>query len=199
VERRNEQVSRSPRCKPEAGPRALRTWADRHKLTGLVELRLDGHMIVLERNQAAIEKKLELAGCYVVVTNVPQQSLGGQQVHDSYVSLQKVERDFRQMKTGLLEVRPVFVRKESRTRGHVFCCMLALKLSREIERRLQAAFGTTDSDPHAVTLPDALAALSRLCLLNYTVNDKTSFTRLPKPDPRQTEILKALGVSLPAK
>jgi transposase len=199
VERRNEQVSRSPRCRPEAGPRALRVWVARHKLNGLVELRLDGRTVMLERNQAAIEKKLELAGCYVVVTDVPKQTLDGQKVHDSYVSLQKVERDFRQMKTGLLEVRPVFVRKETRTRGHVFCCMLALKLSREIERRLQAAFGTTDCDRHAVTLPDALAALSRLCLLNYTVNGTTSFTRLPKPDPRQAEILNALGVALPPK
>ena len=76
-----------------------------------------------------------------------------------------VERDFRALKTGLLEVRPVFVRKESRTRGHVFCSMLALKLSRKMERRLREAFGTKDSNPHAITLPDALRALSSLCLL----------------------------------
>jgi hypothetical protein len=54
------------------------------------------------------------------------------------LALQKVERDFRTMKTGLLEIRPVFVRKESRTRGHVFCSILALKLQREVERRLAA-------------------------------------------------------------
>ena len=101
------------------------------------------------------------------------------------MSLQRVERDFRQMKTGLLEVRPIFVRKESRTRGHVFCSLLALKLSREVERRLQAAFGTTDDDPHAITLPDALAALGRLCLLEERVDDETSVTRLPIPDARR--------------
>ena len=28
-----------------------------------------------------------------------------------------------QIVVGLLEVRPVWVRKESRTRGHVFCCL----------------------------------------------------------------------------
>ena len=107
--------------------------------------------------------------------------------------------DFRTLKTGLLEVRPVFVRKESRTRGQVFCCMLALKLARELERRLQAAFGTTDTDPHAVTLPDALAALSRLCLLHYQVNGKITLTRLPKPDTQQKQILQALGLRLPEK
>ena len=142
---------------------------------------------------------MQLAGCYAVVTDVPKEQMNEQGVHDSYMSLQKVERDFRLLKTGLLEVRPVFVRKESRTRGHVFCCMLALKLGREIERRLQAAFGTTDADPHALTVSDALAALSRLCLLEYQIDDKTKLTRLPNPDPRQKEILAAFGVGLPKK
>jgi hypothetical protein len=197
VEQRNEQVKNSPRCQPEAGPRNLRVWVARHKLTGLVEPRLEGRTLVLERNPAAIGRALELAGCYVVVTDVPAAQMKGQAVHDSYVSLQRVERDFRQMKTGLLEVRPVFVRKESRTRGHVFGCLLALKISREIERRLHAAFGTTDDDPHATTLEDALAALSRLCLQNYQIDENTTVTRFPRPDARQQGILNALGVSLP--
>jgi len=197
VEQRNEQVQKSPRCQPEAGPRNLQLWVARHKLTGQVALRLEGRTTVLERNQAAIDRAMELAGCYVVVSDVAKPQLSGQEVHDSYVSLQKVERDFRQLKTGLLEVRPVWVRKESRTRGHVFCCMLALKISREMERRLQARFGTTDSDPHTTTLPDALAALSRLCLLEYQIDEKTTVTRLPRPDAPQKEILESLGVVLP--
>jgi len=199
VEQRNEQIKRSPRCQPEAGPRCLQLWVARHKLTSLVKLRLEGRTLVLERNEAAIERVLELAGCYVVVSDVPKAHLSGQEVHDSYVSLQKVERDFRQIKTGLLEVRPVFVRKESRTRGHVFACMLALKLSREMERLLQAKFGTTDADPHAITLPDALAALNRLCLLEYQIDENNTITRLPKPDMRQKQILAALDVQLPEK
>jgi len=199
VVRRNQQVEASVRCQPEAGSRQLQAWIARHKLTSLVELRLQARVLTLVKNEAGIERALELAGCYVVTTDVPKQQMSGQEVHDSYVGLQKVERDFRSMKTGLLEVRPVFVRKESRTRGHVFACMLAMKISREIERRLKAAFGTTDSDPHAITLPDALKALSRLCLLHYPIDADTTVTRLPKPDVRQNEILAALGVSLPGK
>ena len=102
------------------------------------------------------------------------------------------------MKTGLLEVRPLFVRKESRTRGHVFCCMLALKLSREMEQRLQKHFGTTDSDPHAITLRDALTTLASLCLMHYQVDEKNTVTKLPKPNASQRKILTALGVTLPA-
>jgi hypothetical protein len=76
--------------------------------------------------------------------------------------------------------------------------MLALKVSREMERRLQAAFGTTDTQADAIPLPDALLALTRLCLLHYPVEEKTTVTKLPQPDARQREILAALGVTLPA-
>jgi transposase len=133
-----------------------------------------------------------------VTTDVARTDLSAQQVHDRYVSLRKVERDFRTLKTGLLEVRPVWVRKENRTRGHVFCCMLALKISREMERRLHAAFGTTETRADAITLPDALRSLTRLCLLHYPVDEKNTVTKLPQPDARQQEILKALGVTPPA-
>lgn len=195
---RNEQVKEHPRCEPEAGQRTLQAWAERHKLTGLVKLQLEGRTLVLRRQEEQVARALELAGCYVVTTDVLKESMSAQEVHDSYVSLQKVERDFRALKTGLLEIRPVFVRKESRTRGHVFCCMLALKLSREMERRLREKFGTTDGNPHAVTLSDALAALSSLCLLHYRVNEKTTVTKLPQPTANQKQILEALGVNLPA-
>lgn len=199
VAHRNAQVASAPRCRPEAGCRQLQAWVARHKLTGLVDLRVEHRTLVVVRHDGALDRALDLAGCYVVVTNVATSHLSDHAVHDAYVSLQRVERDFRQMKTGLLEVRPVFVRKESRTRGHVFCCMLALKLSRELERRLHAAFGTTDADPHAVTPSDAMAALSRLCLLEYRLDAETTVTRLPKPDPRQQAILAALHVHLPEK
>jgi len=161
-------------------------------------LKLEARTLMLTRDLAAIEQSLELAGCYVVTSDVPQQELSAQEVHDGYLRLQKVERDFRSLKTGLLEVRPVFLRDERRPRGHVLCCMLALKLVRELERKLRLCFGTTATDPYAVTLPDALAALSSLCLLHYQIDEKTSVTKLPRPTANQQQILEALGVSLPA-
>src|SRR2546427_3957351 len=215
ITERNQDVEKSLRSKPEAGLRTLTEWISRHKLDGIIQLHLEGRQIVETIDLQAEQRAIDLAGCYVIVTDVAKDQLAAQAIHDSYVALQKVERDFRTMKTGMLEVRPVFVRKDSRTRGHVLCCMLALKLYRELERRLAAAFGTTDKDPHAVTVSDALSALNRLCLLVYDLGSKhksgkkdekpqkeqkhnTTVTRLPKPDPHQRRILDALRVSLPA-
>ena len=197
IQVRNEQVRHHPRCQPEAGQRELQAWTQRYKLGDTVEIQLEGNQLVLQRNPKAIEQAFQLAGCYVVTTDVVAAEMNPQEVHDSYVALQQIERDFRAMKTGLLEVRPLFVRKESRTRGHVLCCMLALKLSREIERRLRAGFGTTETNANAITLPDALLALTRLCLLQYQVDENTTVVKLPRPDLRQEEILQALGIALP--
>jgi transposase len=196
---RNEFVEKSSRSKPEAGLATLKQWMSHHKLTNIVELKLEERKIVESVNEEAKKKSLELAGCYVLVSDVGKEKLTTEQIHDSYMALQKVERDFRTMKTGLLEIRPVFVRKESRTRGHVFCSMLALKLQREVERRLAAVFGTTDADRYAVTVRDAMASLGRLTLLNYKVDGEIVVTKLPKPDAQQERILDALKVSLPSK
>jgi transposase len=198
IQARNQKVQQQPLCKPEAGLHQIELWAQRHKLEELIQLRLEGGQVVLKRQEQAIARHLELAGCYVITTDVAGAEMDSQQVHDSYMALQRVERDFRAMKTGALEVRPVFVQKASRTKGHVFCCMLALKLVRQIEQRLRAAFGTTGDNPYVVMLPDALTALSRLCLLNYPAS-KTGevVTKLPHPNDAQRKILHTLHVSLP--
>ena len=49
--------------------------------------------------------------------NVAPSAMSAQQVHDSYVSLQKVERDFR-TQTGRTSSKPVFSVRKSRS---TFC------------------------------------------------------------------------------
>ena len=197
VAARNTKVAAAPRCQPEAGLRGLQAWVQRHKLSTVVSLALEERQITLTIDAAAHEQRLQLAGCYVLETDVPAEILDTQTAHDHYKDLAQVEQDFRLLKTGVLAVRPVFVRKDTRTRGHVFVCLLALKLSRELQRRLASAFGTTKDEPHGVTVPDALDALHRLCLLTYPLDDTHSMTRLPRPDDQQTRILQALQVALP--
>ena len=196
---RNQQLLRSSRCQPEAGLRQAQQWIDQHKLDSLVTLTLQGRVLELEINEQQRQQSLLLAGCYVLETDVAASHLDAQQVHDGYRDLAQVEKDFRTLKTGLLEIRPIFVRKQSRTRGHVFACMLALKISREMQRRLSAHFGTTDEQRHTMTLSDAFDSLNRLTLDLYPVEDQLLIPLLPRPDQQQTEILEALDVHLPSK
>jgi transposase len=193
---RNTFVSAAKRAKPETGLRTLQAWVKRHKLDVFVQVALHEGLLLATLDPAAQAEATVLDGCYVLQTDVPPATLDAQAVHDRYRDLHEVEQDFRTMKTGLLEVRPIFVRKALRTRAHVLVTMLALKVVREMRRALVAAFGTTEDDKMAVTVEEALLALARLCLLTDHVQG-TAVTRLPTPDARQKAILDALGTPLP--
>jgi transposase len=193
---RNAFVDTAKRAKPETGLRTLQAWVKRHKLDAFMHISLHEGRLMATLDTAAQAEATLLDGCYVLETNVSQTALDASTVHDRYRDLHEVEQDFRTMKTGLLEVRPIFVRKAPRTRAHVLVTMLALKVVRAMRRALVAAFGTTDDDKMAVTVEDALVALARLCLLTYHVQG-TAVTRLPTPDEHQAAILNALGTPLP--
>jgi transposase len=197
IEQRNAWVQKSSRCQPEAGLRTLQAWMKHHKLSAFVSLQLQGRQIEMEIDEQARQEVHRLDGCYVIETNVSKSLMDTQSAHDRYQDLQKVERDFRMMKTGLLEVRPIFVRKASHTKGHVMVCLLALKLARELRRRLIAVYGTTDTDPYTVTLEEALTALNRLCLQITPLDGQHFLTTIPSPDERQQKILQALHIPWP--
>jgi transposase len=197
IDARNAFVAQSKRAKPESGWKNLQGWVRRHKLAGFVELTLKDRKIELQIDEQRQQQAAWLDGCYCIESDAPSEHLSKDDIHDRYKDLQKVEQNFRHLKTAFLEVRPIFVRKEHRTRGHVFIAMLSLKLARLMEKRLQDVFGTTEDNPKAETLDSALMALSRLCLQHYTVGDQ-EIIGLPRPDPRQGKILSALKVRLTA-
>jgi transposase len=197
VAERNQFVEGSTRANPEAGLKRLQGWASRHKLSGFVELSLQGRFVQLQIDEAAQQMAALLDGCYCLESDVPMNHLSTQQVHDRYKDLQQVEKNFRRLKTDFLEVRPIFLRKEDRTRAHVLIAMLSLKIVRQIEQRLHQAFGTTDTNPRAETVDSAMGALSRLTLQHYSLGDQ-EVVGLPRPDERQQRILTALGVTLKA-
>ncbi len=80
-------------------------------------------------------------------------------------------------------MRPIFLRKEGRTRGHALVCLLALKLARELDRRLA---------PLGLTVEDGLERLKAVRLVRLG-NNQVELWRLPTSYPRaQSEVLEAL-------
>lgn len=193
---RHTFVGTAKRAKPATGLRTLQAWVKRHQLAAFVHVSLHEGRLLATLDTAAQAEATVFEGCDVLETDVPQIALDAQAVRDRYRDLYEVEHDFRTMKTGLVEVRRLFVRQAARTRAHVVVTMLALQVVREMRRALVAAFGTTDDEKMAVTVEDALLALARLCLLTSHVQG-TAGTRLPTPDTRQQAMLDALGTPLP--
>ena len=192
IEKQNEVLQLSSRSSPETAFKKIQKWATRHKIAAYTVLSISDRCISYEIDAQQKANDSLLDGCYVLETNVQIDLMTKELVDARYRDLQKVERNFRTMKTGLLKVRPIFLRKARRTKAHVFLCMLALKVTRQAEQLLRDAFGTTNENPYADVLEDALSALSRLSLNLYTVGGE-SITTLPQLDARQTQIANALG------
>lgn len=197
VARRNAFVLNSRRADPEAGLRTLSNWAVRYKVSSFVSLILDNGRIVLTVDEQAKSDAAMLDGCYVLETDVSTRQMDTKMVDQRYRSLQQVERDFRTLKNGFLEVRPVFVRKRTRTTAHVFIAMLALKIVRAAEQLLQQASSGDQVSTHDFRLKDALRIMSRLCFSRYQVK-QIDFLRLPRLDERQIAVCAALEIRPPS-
>lgn len=196
---RNAFVTNSRRASAAIGLAALQRWAKRHRLAAFVTLALNERVIVCTIDQEAKAQDALLDGCYLLETDVPQGLMDAKTVDARYRDLQKVERNFRTVKTTFLEVRPIFLRKAARTKAHVFVAMLALKITRRFEAALRQTFGSAEDDPAAITPDDALVALGRLTYLYSTDRNGQRHTHLPRPDDQQAKILDAIGLSFPLK
>ncbi len=196
VDERNTFVASSKRADAAAGLRRLTDWAAKYKIASFVSLSLDGQPIVLVVDESAKAQAGLLDGCYVLETDVSLDKMDAKTIDERYRSLQLVERDFRRLKNGFLEIRPVYVRKKERTRAHALVAMLALKIVREAEEMLREAFPPTKQNLCPLTLEDSLRTLSRLCFLRYQIKH-TELLRLPQLDDTQLAVFKALKIRPP--
>lgn len=79
------------------------------------------------------QKQKALDGKYIIESTVEKEVMGTIEVRQKYKELQNVEHAFRDMKTDKLNIRPVYHRNEEQTRGHVFICMFAYAIIKEME------------------------------------------------------------------
>ena len=95
-------------------------------------------VISVVRDEESLSTESKLDGCYAIKTDLSKEMASKETVHTRYKDLMHVEMAFRTSKTVELELRPINVRLESRTRGHVFVVMLAYKIVQELAKRWQA-------------------------------------------------------------
>ncbi|MHB8916533.1 MAG: IS1634 family transposase [Desulfocucumaceae bacterium] len=83
-------------------------------------------------NQNTLKEEARYDGKYVLRTN---SQLDTDEAALAYKDLWRVERAFREMKSSL-DLRPVYHWKDSRVRGHIMVCFLALVLESALQRKL---------------------------------------------------------------
>jgi transposase len=172
----------------EVALRQIISKIERYNLIKIVSAKLDDRCIKLSINDDTLSKVEMLDGCYIIKSDLPDKLITATQIHDRYKDLSKVERAFRTMKTGLLEIRPLFLRRADHTRGHVFMVMLSYLLANEIDKSI------SDLD---ITVSELMHDLDRICLQHQWCSPEVRLARLPQPSATQTEILQALALKLP--
>ena len=175
-----------PQASDEKAQRRLEAAAKRLLINSLVTIAIEERKASVEVIEESWSKAAELDGCYVLKTDLAANIVDAKTVHDRYKDLAKVERGFRTIKTGLLEVRPIWLRKNQRTRAHVFVCMLAYSISRQIEKVLK----------EDETIAYALKQLDRIAVVDLAVGDN-SIPTIPTQPAEIQSILDRLLISLP--
>src|SRR5207302_4262381 len=93
-----------------------------------VELIVEERSLTLTVKASVQQDEAKLDGCSVLKTDLRPQQAKKELVHDRYQDLAAVEHAFRTCKTAHLEVCPIFLRREERTRAHALVVMLAYQI-----------------------------------------------------------------------
>ena len=184
----NQRLAKKPRAKVETLRKQAQGWVDHYGFSYWLTLTVSGRVVSWTKDEAVAADLALLDGCYVLETDVPAAAADTQTVHARYMSLIDVERDFRTMKTGLLELRPIFLRKAERTEGHALVTMLALKMVRALDQRVA---------PLGLTVRDAVARLTGVRLVGLG-DRQLALWRLPDSYAAAQEEILAVLPTLPA-
>ena len=173
-----------PRAKVSTAVRRLEQRLKSLGLSHWMSVHSQERTLTLSQDAEALEEESKLDGCYVLRTDLSVEQASKETVHARYKSLGEVEQAFRRSKTVELEMRPVHVRKESSTRGHLLVVMLAYLLMQELGKR----WAQLD-----LTVKEGLARLNTYCAVEIAGVVKVMLQ--PRADVQA--LISAAGVTLP--
>lgn len=188
ISKSNHYLLERPRAKVATQIKRVEDKIKRFKFSKILSIDIEGRSIALSTNKGELEKLSSLDGCYAMKTNLVKKEVSASIIHDRYKDLAHVEYAFKNIKTEQLQVRPIYLRREDRTRAHVFICSLAYK----VIKYLRETCASLD-----LTLTVILSNLKAINYIIYDVNG-VEVKQLPKNlNEQQQMILETLDIQLP--
>jgi hypothetical protein len=188
VAKQNQYLTDHPRANAQGALQKLVARAEKLRIADWGELTIAERAMTLTIKEDAQQEAAKLDGCYVLKTDLTPAQAPKELVHDRYKDLASVEQAFRSCKTAHLEVRPIFLRREARTRAHALVVMLAY----QIIRYLASCWSAFD-----VTVAEGLHALATLCLVEVAPKHAPSYHCLPTPRDTIARLLHSADIKLP--
>lgn len=187
VEKQNKYLSDHPRAHGDVALRKVEERCKKLNISKWVMCTIFERIISIEANKDVLAGESKLDGCYVLKTDL-KNNISKNIIHNRYKDLAKVEWAFRTSKTVELEMRPIHVRLEDRTRGHALVVMLAYRIVQELSSRWVNINLTVD---------EGLRELSQVCAVEMKVKGKPFCKKIPEPRSSINELLQAAQVRLP--
>jgi hypothetical protein len=188
VAKQPQYLTDHPRANAQGAWQQLGARAKTLRIADGVELPLAERSITLTINEEAQSEAAKLDGCDGLKPDLTPAQAKKALVHDRDQDLASVEHAFRTCKTAHLEVRPLFVRREARTRAHAFVVMLAY----QIIQHLTACWSPLDR-----TVEEGLHALTTLCLVEVSPTHAPSSHCIPTPRDTIVRLLHSADITLP--
>ncbi len=189
VNEQNTYLDEHPRASAKVAQKKVQKKWEKLRLPD-VEIKCDDRTLSLSKKEDEWNEEAKLDGCYCLKTDLTKQQASKETVHDRYKGLSQVEWAFRISKTIQLEARPIYVRKESRTRGHLFVVMLAYLLVQELAK----SWNRIDA-----TVAEGINELATLCTTQVTIKGVPILHNIPTPRASVQQFLEAAEVKLPTK
>jgi len=187
---KNTYLAQKPKARVKVALKTARARAAKLKIEEWLCFKAQGRKLVLTVDEPALAEAKKLDGCYVIKTDLLDEWATTQVVHDRYKDLALVEQNFRTSKTVALELRPVHVRLEASTRGHVLVVMLAHRLIQE----LQPCWAGEN-----LTVEEAIHELSSLCVTEVVVKGTVRDQLVPEGRAQVKRLLELAKVAMPKK
>jgi hypothetical protein len=188
VAKHNQSLTDHPRANVQGAWQKLVARTKTLRIADWVELTLEECTITLTVKTNAQQEAAKLDGCYVLKTDLTPAQAPKELVRDRYKDLASVEQAFRSCTTVHLEVRPIFLRLEERTRAHALVVMLAY----QIIRYLASCWSAFD-----VTVEEGLQALATFCLVEVSPTHAPSYHCIPTPRDALAALLHHADITLP--
>ena len=109
VSEKNVYLSEHPRANVSTALEKVKSKIKLLRQEQWLSVKAQDRQLRLEQEDAVLKEKSLLDGCYVIKTDLVKEVADKQLIHDRYKDLTEVEKAFRDCKTAILEVRPVFV------------------------------------------------------------------------------------------
>ncbi len=156
---------------------------------------ISNHAFVIDFKAERYQQEKQLAGKYIVCTNVGKGQMEKEEVKGQYKNLQRVEHSFRDFKSDNIQIRPVYHRNEAQTRGHVLLSMFSYAIIKEMEDKIfpfLKSWGKKEN--RQLSFNDILEELKDIKLVKLNLGRNVGKIKITELNEVQAQVLKLFNM-----